>query len=124
MEQILGRRLADGARDSDHAGIHPLTGELAETKERRCGVPHDDCGPAAGLPFRQVGRRAALERRADEVVPVALGDDRNVELPRDDRPGVDTRSRDGDIGSDLLPAEPGRQFRNGESHASRSRPIV
>ena len=124
VQQILGRRLADGARDSDHAGIHPLAGELAETDERRCSVPHHDRRPAAGFTLGQVGRRTAFEGRADEVVPIALGDDGNVELPREESPGVDTRPGDGDIGSDLLPAEPGRQFRNGESHASRSRLIV
>ena len=124
VQQVLGRRLADGSRDADHPTIHLLACQAAQTKERCAGVRHDDGRPADGLPFRQVGRRASLEGRADEVVPVTVGDDGNVELTRQDRSGVDARSRDGDIRPDLFPAQPGREFRNGESHASRSRPIV
>ena len=80
--------------------------------------------PPTGLPLRQVGRRAALERRADEVVPVTLGHDGNVELPGRIVLVSMLAPVDGDIGPDLFPAEAGREFRSGESHASRSRPIV
>ena len=124
LEQVLGRRLADRARDADHPALHALAREQAETKERHGGVLHDDRRPTDGLPLGEVGGRPALEGRADELVPVTLGDDGNVELPGQHRSGVDARSRDGDVGPDLFPTESGCEFRNGESHASRSRPIV
>ena len=124
LKQVLGRRLADRARDADHPAFHALAREQAKTKERQGGVLHHDRRPTDGLSLGEVGGRPALEGCADEFVPIALGDDGNVELPRQHRPGVDARSRDGDVGPDLFPTESGREFRNGESHASRSRPIV
>ncbi len=80
--------------------------------------------PPMGSALGEVGGRSDLEGRADELVPVPLGDDGNVELTRQHGPGVDARSRDGDVGTDLFPTESGGEFRSGESHASRSRPIV
>ena len=77
-----------------------------------------------GFLCRQVGRGSPFQGGADELVPVAFGDDGNVELARRCRPGVDGHSIDDDVGSDLLPTEAGGEFRNGESHASPSRLIV
>ena len=77
-----------------------------------------------GFACGEVGRGTSLERAADELVSVSFSDDRNVELSRQHRSGVDARSRDGDVGPDPLPAQPGGELRSGESHASRSEPIV
>ena len=123
-EQILGRRLPDRARNANDSALHPVACDRAQAEEGLGGVLDDDRRCTLRFPRREVGRGTPFESVADELVPVALGDDGNVELSRLHRPGVDARARHGDIGSDLLPTETGGEFRNGESHASRSRPIV
>ena len=123
-EQILRRRLAHRAGDADHRALHAVAGDRTQTKERHGGVLDHDRRRSDGFPCGEIGRGSPLEGRADELVPVALGDDGDVELPRHCRPGVDARSRHGDIGTDVLPTESGCEFRSRKSHASRSRSIV
>ena len=123
-QEILRRRLADRARDADHAAVHALACD--QTQLHQCGgrVRHDDGGRPDGLPCREVGRGSPVQGGADELVPVAFGDDGNVELVRRCRPGIDGHSIDDDVGPDLLPIDTGGEFRDGESHASPSRPSV
>ena len=123
-EEVLGRRLADRARDADHAAVHVLSCDHAQLHECGGRVRDDDGCRPDGFLCRQVGRGSPFQGGADEHVPVAFGDDGNVELARQCRPCVDGHSIDDDVGSDLLPTEAGGEFRNGESHASPSRLIV
>ena len=108
----------------DDSDTHAGTCEPSEVHQRGGSVGDDHGRPAGGWPHGQVGTGAGLEGGGDEGVPVALGDDRDVELTRPHRPGVDAGAVDGDIGPDQLPAELGGELRCGESHASPSSPIV
>ena len=123
VEEVLGGGLAHGAGDPHHTP-DPGARQHAEVHQRSGGVGNDHGRSPCGLAHRQVGGRPGLEGGADELVPVALGDDRDVELARPDGPGVDAGPVDGDIGPDQLAAELGCELRCGESHASPSWPIV
>ena len=120
-QEILRRRLADRARDADHATVHVVACDQAQLHECGSRVRDDDGGRPDGFLRREVGRGSPFQGGADELVPVAFGDDWNVELACHCCPCVDGHSIDDDVGSDLLPTEAGGEFRNGESHASPSR---
>ncbi len=123
-QQVLGRRLAHRARDADHTAIHVLAREQTQLHECDGRVSHDDRGRADGLPGGEVGRGSSFEGDGDELVPVALGNDRNIEPARRRRAGVDGRSVHHDVGPDQRPTEADGEFRSGESHASPSQSIV
>ena len=84
-QEVLGGGLAHRPRDADRAA-HPIAGQRPEAQQRGGGVADTDGGPAQRLLRGEVGRRARLERCRDEGVAVARGHDRDVELPRPDRP--------------------------------------
>ena len=93
LQQILGRRLADRARDADHPALHALARQDPELQQRQGGVRYDDRRAADGLSLCEVGGGSTIECVADELVSVAFGDDGNVELPGQHRPRVDARPR-------------------------------
>ena len=123
VEQVLGGGLAHGAGDPHHTP-DPRARAAAPRSISAAAVSGTTTAVPLGLAHRQVGGRPGLEGGADEVVPVAFGDDRDVELARPDGPGVDAGPVERDIGPDQLPAELGCELRCGESHASPSWPIV
>ena len=124
VHEILGGRLADRSGDPDDSGVETLARQQAQVHQRDAGVGDGDGRRPDRLPRGQVGGRTGVEGGPDEVVPVPLRDDRDIELSRQRRPGVDARSLDGDIGAGQLPAEHGCELRCDESHASSSQSIV
>ena len=116
-QEVLGGRLAHRTGDADRAA-DPTAGQRPEAQQRGRGVADTDGRPADRLLRGEVGRRAGLERRRDEGVTVALGHDGSVELPGPDRPRVDARPFDADIGADQLAAQMGRQVRRSENQSS------
>jgi hypothetical protein len=108
-QEVLGGGLAHRPGDADGAA-DPTAGERREAQQRGGGVAHTDRRPAHRLLRGEVGRRARLERCRDEGVAVALGHDGSVELPGPDRPRVDARPFDADLGPDQLTAQMGRQL--------------
>ena len=122
-EEVLGGRLADRPGDPDHA-VDAAPRQHAQVHERHRRVGDPDGRPAERRPHGQVGGGTGVERSSDEGMPVPVCDDRHVELPRRQGPGVDACAVHGDVGPDQLSAEVGCEFRCGESHALPSRPIV
>ena len=113
----------DGNRDGNfgHGSVFyenadPTPGERPEAQQRGGGVADTDGRPANRLLRGEVGRRARLERCRDEGMAVALGHDGSVELPRPDRPRVDARSFDADIGPNQFAAQMCRQLRCRAAH--------
>jgi hypothetical protein len=93
--------------------VTPITGPVmrARLDEDGGGV---DGGPRAS--FAQVRRRSRRHRVTDEVMTVALGDDRHEELSGDERSRIVGRSIDHDVIADEYAVDDRRNVRRTKLH--------
>ena len=118
LHEVLRGRLAHRTRDPDGAaGIDAIARDPPQAHQCGGGVGDGDGGCPARLACAQVRRRPGCEGSGNELVSVALGHDRHVQLSGRQGPRVDAGTLDVDVGPDQLPTEPGGEFRCRESHA-------
>ena len=115
-EQVLGGGLADRPRHTDDRVGHASPRVAAQRLQRRGGVVDDHVGTGDSGARRQRGGSAGCDRGRDELVAIALGDDRHEEHGPVDLARVDRDSVHRDVVADEAASGRSRDFLQVESH--------
>jgi hypothetical protein len=121
--QILHGRLTHRTGDADDAGRHAVPGEAGQVVQRRPGVGHQQQAGVVvepqivGAALRQRRRRPSGQSGGDEVVTVALGDQRHEQVAGPGQAGIGDDPVDRGIGADQGGAKRTGQRSEGYLHA-------
>mgnify|MGYP002682346233 CR=1 FL=1 len=121
--QILHGRLTHRTGDADDAGRHAVPGEAGQVVQRRPGVGHEQQAGVVvepqivGAALRQRRRRPSGQSGGDEVVTVALGDQRHEQVAGPGQAGIGDDPVDRGIGADQGGAKRTGQRSEGYLHA-------
>ena len=101
QHEVLGARLADAAGDADHGGREAIARPRRQRHQggRRCRRPRSTVIDVSTGRDARVAGGAGGHRGGDELVAVALGDERHEQLAREQRSGVERGAVEVDVGA-------------------------